>query len=226
MRRWQELPPRLQTEAVRPYYDALRSRGTSRVVKRLLDWVGALLLLILLSPVFLVLAILVKADSRGPVFYCQTRVTRYDRDFKIIKFRTMVQNAERLGAAVTRDRDPRVTRIGRFLRRVRLDELPQLINVLKGEMSFVGTRPEVRRYVDAYTPEMYATLLMPAGITSEASLMYKDEAELLKRAEDVDRVYTAEILPQKMAFNLNALKHFSLGSDLRTALKTLTHVLH
>lgn len=220
------MPPSLQTEAVRPYYDALRSRRLSRSVKRLLDWVGAFLLLILLSPVFLVLAVLVKTDSRGPVFYCQIRVTRYDRDFKIIKFRTMVQNADRIGAAVTRDADPRVTRIGRFLRRIRLDELPQLINVLKGEMSFVGTRPEVRRYVDAYTPEMYATLLMPAGITSEASLTYKDEAEMLKRAEDVDRVYTTEILPQKMAFNLNALKHFSLGSDLRTALKTLTHVLH
>ena len=187
--------------------------------------VPGLVLLVLLSPVFLVLAIAIKLDSHGPVFYRQVRVTQYGREFRIFKFRTMVQNADRIGSQVTVSGDSRITRVGKVIRSCRLDEIGQLLNVLGGSMSFVGTRPEVPKYVARYTPEMMATLLLPAGVTSEASIRYKDEAELLDKAEDVDETYVQQVLPGKMAYNLESIRHFGLGQELLTMLRTVKAVL-
>ena len=179
-----------------------------------------------LSPVLLVLAICIKLDSPGTVFFRQVRVTQYGREFRIFKFRTMVQDAPKLGSAVTVKNDMRITRMGRLLRGCRLDELPQLINILKGEMSFVGTRPEVPKYVSQYTPEMMATLLLPAGVTSEASIQYKDEDRLLDGASDPDKTYVEQVLPGKMAYNLQSLRDFSFWGEWKTMLHTVTAVLH
>ncbi len=225
MKAWEDLPVDLRKNAVRPYYDHLKKRTGSLLFKRILDLICAAVLVALLLPLYLVLAILIKIDSRGPVFYRQERITRYGKRFRIFKFRTMVVNADRLGAAVTGRDDPRVTRIGKVLRRLRLDETPQLLNVLSGDMSFVGTRPEVEQYVACYTDEMLATLLLPAGITSEASLRYKDEASLLDTAGDPDKVYVDEILPAKMKWNLQALKEFSLCNEIKLAFRTVAAVL-
>ncbi|MBR5633165.1 MAG: sugar transferase, partial [Clostridia bacterium] len=186
LRKWEELPDNIKIDSVRPYYDALKKKRFGLVVKRIFDVVASFLMLILLSPVFIILAIAIKLDSKGPVFYRQTRITTYGREFRIFKFRTMVQNADRVGAQVTVNNDRRITRVGRLIRRCRLDEICQLIDVLRGTMSFVGTRPEVPKYVSEYTPEMMATLLLPAGITSEASVRYKDEDRLLSDSKNVD----------------------------------------
>lgn len=220
-----ELPPYMRTSAVRGYYNVLMHRQTSLALKRAFDAAASLVLLIVCSPVMLCIAVAVKLDSAGPVFYRQERVTQYGRIFKIYKFRTMVDKADRMGSLVTVAKDARITRVGALLRRVRLDELPQLINVLAGDMTFVGTRPEVKKYVDAYTPEMYATLLLPAGITSQASIRYKDEDRLLGDAEDVDAVYIHKVLPAKMRYNLQGLRRFSLLSDFVTMVQTVIAVL-
>lgn len=221
MPKWEKLPESMKNERVRRYYDILVKKRRSLELKRLFDIVMSALLLILLAPVFIIIAVLIKRDSNGKVIFKQDRVTSFDRDFTIYKFRSMVSDAEKLGTKVTVSDDMRVTKIGKVLRKYRLDELPQLINVLKGEMSFVGTRPEVRKYVDCYSPEMMATLLMPAGITSEASIKYKDEAELLSNASDADKVYIKEILPAKMRYNLRSLKKFSCVNDIITMVKTI-----
>ena len=205
LKAWEELPDQLKTESVRPYYDALRKKQGALFCKRLTDLLLSAALLVVLSPVLLVLAICIKIDSPGTVFFRQVRVTQYGREFRIFKFRTMVQDAPKLGSAVTVKNDMRITRMGRLLRGCRLDELPQLINILKGEMSFVGTRPEVPKYVSQYTPEMMATLLLPAGVTSEASIQYKDEDRLLDGASDPDKTYVEQVLPGKMAYNLQSL---------------------
>ena len=186
MKAFKDLPENLRTEEVRPYYEALQKHRGSLVLKRIFDFVVSLVLFCILLPFMIVIGILVGTTSRGGVFFCQERVTTYGRTFKIIKFRTMVANAEKLGSQVTTNQDSRVTAVGRFLRKVRLDELPQVINIIKGDMSFVGTRPEVPRYVKGYTKEMMATLLLPAGVTSEASIEYKDEERLLMACENVD----------------------------------------
>ena len=220
LRKWEELPDFMKTEAVRPYYDILSKKKKALMVKRVFDIVMAASLLILLSPVMLVIAIAVKLDSKGEVFFRQERVTQYGKIFKIYKFRTMVKDADKLGSQVTTKNDARVTRIGRFLRKYRLDETAQLFNVLSGDMSFVGTRPEVPKYVERYTDEMYATLLLPAGITSEASIMYKDEEKLLAEAESADDVYLNHVLPEKMKFNLKALRNISVHTDMITMAKT------
>lgn len=164
-------------------------------------------------------------DSRGPVFYRQERVTTYGKHFRIHKFRTMVSNADKIGSVVTVGNDSRITRVGSKLRGLRLDELPQIFDVLSGNMSFVGTRPEAVKYVEKYKPEYYATLLLPAGITSEASIRYKDEAKLLDAADDVDKVYVEEVLPGKMKYNLDALKEFSIIKELVLMIKTFLAVI-
>lgn len=215
----------MQTESVRRYYEPLKRKWASLLLKKGFDVVASLLGLILLSPVFAVLAVWIKADSRGPVLFRQTRVTRYGRTFRIYKFRTMVADAESKGSQVTVQGDSRITRVGAKLRGCRLDELPQLINILKGDMSFVGVRPEVPRYVEQYTDEMYATLLLPAGVTSQASILYRDEQRLLDGAADPDRTYVEEVLPQKMAYNLRELASFSSWQDIRTMFRTLAAVL-
>lgn len=226
MKAFKDLPENLRTEEVRPYYEALQKHRGSLVLKRIFDFVVSLVLFCILLPFMIVIGILVGTTSRGGVFFCQERVTTYGRTFKIIKFRTMVANAEKLGSQVTTNRDSRVTAVGRFLRKVRLDELPQIINIIKGDMSFVGTRPEVPRYVKGYTKEMMATLLLPAGVTSEASIEYKDEERLLMASENVDETYINEVLPQKMQYNLDYLKDYSFGKDLKIMLKTVAAVCH
>ena len=225
MKKWEDLPESLRTEAVRPYYEQLKKHKVGLFFKRLLDIVLSSLLLVILSPVFLILAIAIKIDSRGPVFYRQVRVTRYGKEFKIFKFRSMVNNADKKGSLVTVGSDSRITRMGKLIRKCRLDEISQLLNVLAGHMSLVGTRPEVPKYVAAYTPEMMATLLLRAGITSMASILYKDEDRLLEGAQDVDKVYVQQVLPGKMKYNLESLMQFSLRSDIKTMFRTVGAVL-
>ena len=222
---WEKLPKRMQNEAVRGYYEILSKEEKALVIKRVFDAVMSSFLLILLSPVFLILAIAIKADSPGPVFFRQIRVTQYGKKFRIFKFRTMVTDAEKLGTQVTTKGDPRITRVGRVIRKYRLDELCQLIDILRGTMSFVGTRPEVPKYVARYTDEMLATLLLPAGVTSEASIRYKDEEKLLEGAADVDEVYMREVLPEKMKYNLKELRGFSILSELKIMFQTVGAVL-
>lgn len=223
---WDKLPKRMQNDAVREYYDILMKKKTSLALKRTFDAIVSAFMLILLSPVFLVLAIAIKADSPGPVFFRQVRVTQYGRKFRIFKFRTMVAGADKMGAQVTAKGDSRITKVGKFIRKYRLDELCQLIDILRGTMSFVGTRPEVPRYVARYTDEMMATLLLPAGVTSEASIRYKDEERLLEGAADVNEVYVKEVLPEKMKYNLEELRRFSLLNDFKVMIQTVIAVLH
>lgn len=224
LKSWDELPQYMRNDSVKRYYDILDKKVASLFAKRIFDITAAIVMLLLLSPVFLVLAVWIKLDSKGPVFFRQERVTQYGRVFRIFKFRTMVNHAEKIGSQVTVEDDIRITRVGRKIRKVRLDELPQLINVLIGDMSFVGTRPEVKRYVHAYTDEMYATLLLPAGITSEASIRYKDEDEILKNCEDVDKIYIEKILPKKMEYNLKSLRQFCFWRDIVTIIYTVIEV--
>lgn len=225
MKKWENLPESLKTEEIKPYYKALKSKGFSLFLKRCFDIFASLVLIILLSPVMLVLAVMIKCDSKGPVFYKSTRVTRYNKDFQIYKFRTMVTDADKKGSLITVSGDSRITRVGAKIRGSRLDEIPQLFNVFLGQMSFVGTRPEVRRYVDMYTPEMMATLLLPAGITSKASLAFKDEDEkmtkLTQKGYSVDEAYVNHILPEKMKMNLEYIEKFSFMEDISTCIKTV-----
>lgn len=225
LKAWDDLPEKIKKEEVRLYYEILIDRKASLAMKRVFDIVVALTMLILLSPVFLVLAVAIKIDSNGPVFFRQLRVTQYGKEFKIYKFRTMVANAEKMGTQVTVENDNRITKIGNFIRDYRLDEIPQLLNVLNGTMSFVGTRPEVSKYVKEYSPEMYATLLLPAGITSLASIKYKDEAKLLSGAPDPDKIYVEKVLPEKMKYNLQAIKKFSFWGDVKLMFMTLRAVI-
>ena len=223
--KWEKLPPELQTQEVRPYYDALRKKQVSLFFKRAFDIFVSFVLLLITLPIFIVLAIAIKIDSSGPVFYRQVRVTTYGKRFRIFKFRTMVQNADKIGTQVTVNGDPRITRVGRFIRKCKLDELCQLIDVFRGTMTFVGTRPEVPRYVDHYTPEMMATLLLPAGVTSEASIYYKDEASLIDASSDPDATYIDEVLPVKMYYNLKAIEKFGFWRDIGVMFKTVFAVL-
>lgn len=225
MKKWEDLPEELQLPEIKEYYDILKKKKVSRFIKRLFDIVVSLVLLVVLCPVMLVIAILIQIDSKGGVFFRQERVTTYGKIFKIHKFRTMVKDADKMGSQVTTGSDARITGIGSVLRKYRLDELPQLIDVLTGDMSFVGCRPEVVKYVNAYTNEMKATLLMPAGITSEASIRYKDEAELLDGAEDVDKVYIEQILPAKMKYNLDSIRNFNIWNEFATMIRTVLAVL-
>jgi lipopolysaccharide/colanic/teichoic acid biosynthesis glycosyltransferase len=225
VKRWDKLPTDMQNDAVRPYYELLRKKIGSLLVKRIFDIVMSIVLLIVLSPVFLIVAVLIRSDSQGPVFYRQERVTQYGKIFKIFKFRTMVQDADKIGSLVTINNDSRVTKIGKWLRKYRLDEIPQLLNIFTGDMTFVGTRPEVPKYVGYYTDEMKATLLLPAGVTSKASIEYKDEEKILKEAENTDEVYVEKILVEKMRINREAIRSFSFFSDLLLLLRTCAAVL-
>lgn len=222
--KWQRLPIELQTEEVRKYYDVLRKKRVSLFFKRAFDIVVSFLMLIILSPTFLILAIAIKIDSKGPVFYRQTRVTQYGKEFKIHKFRSMVVGADKR-TQITVAGDDRITKTGRIIRKLRLDEICQLLDVLAGNMTFVGTRPEVPAYVEKYTPEMMATLLLPAGITSEASIYFKDEAEMLDSETDADKAYTEKILPIKMRYNLRALEKFGFWREIGIMFKTVFAVL-
>ncbi|MBR5027500.1 sugar transferase [Candidatus Saccharibacteria bacterium] len=224
MKKWEDIPASMKNNSVKKYYKILQRKKVSRFLKRTFDIIFSVVGMVLLSPVFLILAIAIKIDSKGPVFFRQERVTRYGKTFKIFKFRTMVENADKKGTLVTIKNDKRITRIGKLIRKCRLDEIPQLINIFVGEMSFVGTRPEVRKYVDAYTDEMKATLLMRAGVTSEASMEFKDEDEMLnecvKKYKSIDQAYVEEILPKKMFLNIKYIEKLNLLTDVGIMLKT------
>ncbi len=225
LRSWDKLPARLQTNAVRPYYEVLQRHKLALVCKRLCDLLLAILLLVLLALPMLVIALLIKLEDRGPIFFRQERVTQYCRIFRIFKFRTMTVKQDAKASQVTTKNDNRITRIGHFLRKTRLDELPQLFNILTGDMSLVGTRPEVETFVNSYSPEMYATLLLPAGVTSLASIEYKDEARLLSEADDPHQTYVDKVLPAKMKINLEQLANFSFAQELSLLLKTVLAIL-
>ena len=225
LKKWEDLPAFMQCDEVKEYYKILEKRRFSLMLKRIFDLVVGTIMLIVLAFPMVIIAIWIKLDSSGPVFYRQERITAYGKHFKIHKFRTMVANADQIGTAVTVGNDSRITKVGAKLRNYRLDEFPQVFDVLSGSMSFVGTRPEAVRYVEKYKPEYYATLLLPAGITSEASIRYKDEAALLDEANDVDRVYEEEVLPEKMKYNLAAIKEFSFWGEVVTMFRTVLAVL-
>ncbi len=222
---FEELPKEFQNDAVKKYYDILKNKKSSLIAKRALDIIVCIFLLIFLILPIIILALLVKFTSRGPILYKQVRVTTYNREFSIYKFRTMVVDADKIGTLVTSAGDPRITGIGRFLRKYRLDEIPQIFNVLKGDMSIVGTRPEVPRYVKNYSQQMYATLLMPAGITSLASIKFKNEDRMLELSKNVDEDYVSIILPKKMHYNLLYIKTFNFRTDLYLMFKTISEVL-
>lgn len=224
LRRWEDLPKRMQNEAVRPYYEQLQKKKVSLFLKRCLDVSLSSALLMLLAPVMLLIGIAVRLDSPGPALFRQVRVTQYGRQFRIFKFRTMVNHADKMGTQVTASGDARITRLGRKMRHYRLDELPQLLNIFLGDMSFVGTRPEVVKYVREYTDEMTATLLLPAGVTSEVSIQYKDEEKLLADVADVDEAYIHIVLPEKMEYNLKSLRDFSFIYELKIMVDTVIAV--
>lgn len=221
LKKWDELPEFMQNDDVAEYYGILSRHKASIFIKRCFDITAAVLIAVVLLPAMAVLAVMIKTDSPGPVIFCQERVTAYGRKFRIYKFRTMVNGADKRGAAVTSKADARITRVGKLLRSKRLDELPQVFNVIKGDMSFVGTRPEVPGYVAKYQPYMTATLLLPAGITSITSILYKDEERLLENAADADYVYINRVLPEKMQYNLRAIREFSMWNDIKIMLMTV-----
>ena len=222
---YEVLPETFKDESIRTYYEMLKKRKFSLFIKRCFDIFVSVCMLAVILVFLLIIAIAIKIDSKGSVFYRQRRVTKYGKVFRIFKFRTMVSNADKIGTLVTLSNDSRITRVGKFLRKYRLDEIPQLLNILKGDMSFVGARPEVEKYVDEYTPDMYATLLMPAGVTSLASIYYKDEDKLMKDAQNADEIYVKEILPAKMKYNLEYIKKFSFWYDIKLMFKTFFAVV-
>ena len=225
LKKWEDLPAFMQVDEVRPYWEALWKKRGQLLLKRVFDIVVALILFVILAIPMAIIAFLIKRDSEGPVFYRQERITTYGKHFRIHKFRTMVSNADKIGTAVTVGNDRRITKIGAKLRGHRLDELPQVLDVISGDMSFVGTRPEAVKYVERYKPEYNATLLMPAGITSEASIRYKDEDKLLNAADDVDKVYFEKVLPEKMKWNLESIRRFRFLRELLTMFRTVFAVL-
>ena len=225
LKKWESLPDFMKNEEVRPYYEVLRKKKGSLFLKRVFDILVGLIILIITAIPMIIIAVMIKFDSEGSVFYRQERVTAYGKHFRIHKFRTMVSNADKIGSTVTVDNDNRITKVGAKLRGCRLDELPQVFDVLNGNMSFVGTRPEAIKYVEMYEPEYMATLLLPAGITSEASIRYKDEAELLDKADDVDKAYVEKVLPGKMKWNLESIKNFSFCGEIGTMFRTVFAVL-
>lgn len=225
LKKWEELPDFMKNDEVRPYYEILKKKKASLVIKRTFDFIGGIFLLMLLAIPMAIIAVWIKLDSEGSVFYRQERVTAYGKHFMIHKFRTMVNNADKIGSAVTVGNDRRITKVGAKLRDYRLDELPQVLDLIMGNVSFVGTRPEAVKYVEKYKPEYMATLLLPAGITSEASIRYKDEAKLLDAADDVDQVYVEKVLPGKMKYNLESIKKFSFFREIATMFRTIFAVL-
>lgn len=222
---WESLPENMKNEKVREYYGILQSKKCSLIFKRIFDLIFSISFALISLPLMLVVAVIIKLDSPGKIIFKQKRVTEGGRVFEIFKFRTMVENAEKLGAQVTTGEDLRITKCGKWLRKLRIDEFPQIFNIIKGDLSFVGPRPEVVRYVKEYTPEMLATLLIPAGVTSTASILYKDEAKLLENAKNPDEVYIQEILPEKMKYNLDYIKKFGIIYDFKVIIKTVIAVL-
>lgn len=225
LKKWDALPNEMQNNAVRPYYEILKKKKIQLILKRIFDIFGSIVLIIILSPIILFFCIWIKIDSKGPIFYRQERITQYGKVFRIFKFRTMMVDADKVGTLVTTKNDFRITKVGKKIRKYRIDEIPQLFNVLSGKMSFVGTRPEVKKYVEKYTDEMYATLLLPAGITSLASIKFKNEDELLLNSSNMDKKYVDDILPIKMKFNLHDIKKFSFFRDILIMIRTIITII-
>lgn len=225
LQKWDDLPDFMKCSEVRPYWEILNKKRGQLIIKRLFDFAVSLVLLVVLLIPMALIAIMIKKEDPGPALYRQVRVTRYGKRFRIHKFRTMVVNADKIGTSVTIGEDPRITSVGKRLRKLRLDELPQLFDVICGNMSFVGTRPEAEKYVKKYKPEYYATLLMPAGITSEASIRYKDEDKLLNATDNVDEVYVEQVLPKKMKWNLESIRRFHFLRELLTMFRTVLAVM-
>lgn len=222
---WDKLPSKMKNDEVKSFYVVLKKKKFQFILKRIFDIVTALIMLVLLLPVILVLSILIKKDSKGPIIYKQERVTQNMRNFKVWKFRTMIDGADKKGSHVTASEDSRITKVGNLLRKYRLDEIPQLVNILKGDMTFVGTRPEALRYVEAYDDRMLATFLLPAGLTSETSIKFKDETKLLEGKEDIDKAYIEEVLPIKMEMNLKSLSQYSFMNDIKIMFMTFIEVI-
>ena len=194
-------------------------------MKRIFDIVASGFGLLVMSPVFLILAIWIKLDSKGPVFYRQVRVGRKNRDFRIFKFRSMRVGADKMGLITVGGHDPRVTRSGYFIRKYKLDECPQLINVFIGDMSLVGPRPEVRKYVDLYTSEQMQVLDVRPGVTSLASIRYRNENELLEKVEDSDQYYINVVMQDKLAIDLEYIRNVSFGYDIRLVFQTFWEII-
>ena len=220
IKKWDKIPEFMRVVEVKPYWEKLRKRNWNLFWKRVFDIVVSLILLIILSPLFIILAIAIKLDSKGPVFYRQTRITQYGKEFRIHKFRSMTVGADK-GSLVTTKGDVRVTKVGKFIRKFKLDELSQLIDVFEGKMTLIGTRPEVKKYVEGYTNEMFATLLLPAGISSIASIKYKNENDLLDNVGNVDEVYIDKVLPIKMKYNLEEIVKEGIFHDLKVIMLTV-----
>ena len=203
----------------------LAKRRPQLALKRLMDVVISGCALLVLWPLLLLIALAIKLDDPGPVFYRQVRVGRNGKEFRIFKFRTMVVDADKKGLQITVGRDSRITRVGAFLRKTKLDELAQLLNVLTGEMSFVGPRPEVPQYVDLYTPYQRQVLLVRPGITDYASIAYRNENDLLEGAQDPERMYIDEIMPAKIELNMKYLHEISPLADIRLIFSTVMAVI-
>lgn len=221
---YEDLPRQFRNEEIIPYYESLNKKRGTLFIKRIFDILASLILLLLLSPLMLILALLIFIDSPGPIFYRQTRISQYGRKFKILKFRTMVVGADKIGESITKWEDNRITSLGRIIRKLHIDEVPQFWNVLKGEMSFVGVRPEVPEFVAHYSKEMWATLLLPAGMLSRCSIIYKDENDLLEEAEDPVKTYIEEILPAKMKINLEEIRDISITNDIKIIFDSILSV--
>jgi lipopolysaccharide/colanic/teichoic acid biosynthesis glycosyltransferase len=217
---WENLPHDMKNDCVKKYYCRLYEKRHYLYAKRIFDIAAAITILIITFPILIILGIAIKLDSKGPCIFSQIRVTQYGKKFKIYKLRTM--SYADTGPLLTAMNDIRITNIGKFLRRYRLDEIPQLINIILGDMSFVGTRPEVVKFVEKYSEEMKATLLLPAGVTSIASILYKDEEVMLKDSADAEEIYLNEVLPEKMMYNLRSIEDFSLLTDIKTIFWTVS----
>lgn len=225
LKAFSKLPRQMQTDEIRKYYDILAKKKAVLLLKQIFDRIAALILLVILSPVMIVLAVIIKCTSKGPVIFRQKRVGRYLKPFNIWKFRTMRVDSEKHGQITVGSRDPRITNIGWFLRKYRLDELPQLFNILAGQMSFVGARPEVPKYVEQYSGAMAATLLLRPGVTGYASIRFKDENELLGGEDDPERAYVEKILPIKMGLDLEYIEELGIFTDIKTMLQTVFAVI-
>lgn len=216
---WDELPLYMQNDEVKKYYNNLVDKQGYLKIKRCIDIIVSILVLIILIPLFIIISILIKYDSSGPVLYKQKRVTQYGRIFHIYKFRTMIVNADS-GFQITQYNDSRITKIGKILRRYKLDELPQFYNVLTGSLTLCGTRPENPKFVNQYSNEMLATLLLPAGITSLTSIKFTNEALLIQDVNNFDEAYINYILPEKMKYNLQELEQLSFLQDIKILIAT------
>lgn len=219
LKKWEDFPEKMKNEYVKKYYDKISLKKRSLVIKRIFDILASTIILFILLPIMILTGIIIKITSEGPIFFKQKRVTQYGKIFYIFKFRTMKVNSESSGLLTCKN-DSRVTKIGYFLRKFRIDEFPQLINVLLGDMTFVGTRPEVPEYVQYYSSEMLSTLILPAGITSISCIEFRDESKYLLNASDSNKVYIEDVLPKKMKYNLEYLNNFNIFTDIKIMILT------